>query len=81
MDKTHHSRISERDPTPCSPQPTRWRMLPADTGKSKRKEAEDEAPEKKAPPLDEKVLAGRPRRAAACKEQKLRDLFCQGREK
>ena len=28
-------------------------LLPADTGKSKRKKAEDEAPEKKAPPLDE----------------------------
>ena len=33
-------------------------LLPADTGKSKRKKAEDEAPEKKAPLLDEKVLAG-----------------------
>ena len=27
-------------------------LLPADTGKSKRKKAEDEAPEKKAPPLE-----------------------------
>ena len=45
-------------------------LLPADTGKSKRKKAEDEAPEKKAPPLDEKGPRRTARRRAAAKERK-----------
>ena len=56
-------------------------LLPADTGKSKRKKAEDEAPEKKAPPLDEKVLAGLPAAAQLQKSEKLRDLFAKGKQK
>ena len=54
-------------------------LLPADTGKSKRKE--DEAPEKKAPPLDEKVLAGLPAAEQLQKSEKLRDLFAKGKQK
>ena len=56
-------------------------LLPADTGKSKRKKAEDEAPEKKAPPLDEKVLAGLPAAEQLQKSEKLRDLFAKGKQK
>ena len=56
-------------------------LLPADTGKSKRKKAEDEAPEKKAPPLDEKVLAGLPAAEQLQKREKLRDLFAKGKQK
>ena len=56
-------------------------LLPADTGKSKRKKAEDEAPEKKAPPLDEKVLAGLPAAEQLHKREKLRDLFAKGKQK
>ena len=56
-------------------------LLPADTGKSKRKKAEDEAPEKKAPPRDEKVLAGLPAAAQLQKSEKLRDLFAKGKQK
>ena len=54
-------------------------LLP--TGKSKRKKAEDEAPEKKAPPLDEKVLAGLPAAEQLQKSEKLRDLFAKGKQK
>ena len=56
-------------------------LLPADTGKSKRKKAEDEAPEKKAPPRDEKVLAGLPAAEQLHKSEKLRDLFAKGKQK
>ena len=56
-------------------------LLPADTGKSKRKKAEDEAPEKKAPPLDKKVLAGLPAAEQLQKSEKLRDLFAKGKQK
>ena len=56
-------------------------LLPADTGKSKRKKAEDEAPEKKAPLLDEKVLAGLPAAEQLQKSEKLRDLFAKGKQK
>ena len=56
-------------------------LLPADTGKNKRKKAEDEAPEKKAPPLDEKVLAGLPAAEQLQKSEKLRDLFAKGKQK
>ena len=56
-------------------------LLPADTGKSKRKKAEDEAPEKKAPPLDEKVLASLPAAEQLQKSEKLRDLFAKGKQK
>ena len=56
-------------------------LLPADTGKSKRKKAEDEAPEKKAPPLDEMVLAGLPAAEQLQKSEKLRDLFAKGKQK
>ena len=56
-------------------------LLPADMGKSKRKKAEDEAPEKKAPPLDEKVLAGLPAAEQLQKSEKLRDLFAKGKQK
>ena len=56
-------------------------LLPADTGKSKRKKAEDEATEKKAPPLDEKVLAGLPAAEQLQKSEKLRDLFAKGKQK
>ena len=56
-------------------------LLPADTGKSKRKKAEDEAPEKKAPPLDETVLAGLPAAEQLQKSEKLRDLFAKGKQK
>ena len=56
-------------------------LLPADTGKSKRKKAEAEAPEKKAPPLDEKVLAGLPAAEQLQKSEKLRDLFAKGKQK
>ena len=56
-------------------------LLPADTGKSKRKKAEDEAPEKKAPPLDEKVLAGLPAAEQLQQSEKLRDLFAKGKQK
>ncbi len=54
-------------------------LLPADTGKSKRKKAEDEAPEKKAPkPLDEKGPRRTARRRAAAKERKAPRPLCQG---
>ena len=56
-------------------------LLPADTGKSKRKKAEDEAPEKKAPPLDEMVLAGLPAAEQLQQSEKLRDLFAKGKQK
>ena len=56
-------------------------LLPADTGKSKRKKSEHEAPEKKAPPLDEKVLAGLPAAEQLQKSEKLRDLFAKGKQK
>ena len=56
-------------------------LLPADTRKSKRKKAEDEAPEKKAPPLDEKVRAGLPAAEQLQKSEKLRDLFAKGKQK
>ena len=56
-------------------------LLPADTGKSKRKKAEDEAPEKKAPPRDEKVLSGLPAAEQLQKSEKLRDLFAKGKQK
>ena len=56
-------------------------LLPADTGKSKRKKAEDEAPENKAPPRDAKVLAGLPAAEQLQKSEKLRDLFAKGKQK
>ena len=56
-------------------------LLPADTGKSKRKKAEDEAPEKKAPPMDQNVLAGLPAAEQLQKSEKLRDLFAKGKQK
>ena len=56
-------------------------LLPADTGKSTRKKAEDEAPEKTAPPLDEQVLAGLPAAEQLQKSEKLRDLFAKGKQK
>ena len=57
-------------------------LLPADTGKKHKKaDAEDAAPEKKASPLDEKLLASLPAAELLQKSEKLRDLFAKGKQK
>ena len=57
-------------------------LLPADTGKKHKKpDTEDAAPEKKAPPLDEKLLASLPAAEQLQKSEKLRDLLAKGKQK
>ena len=57
-------------------------LLPADAGKKhKKSDAEEAAPEKKAPPLDEKLLASLPAAELLQKSEKLRDLFAKGKQK
>jgi len=57
-------------------------LLPADTGKKhKKSDTEDTTPEKKAPPLDEKLLASLPAAELLQKNEKLRDLFAKGKQK
>ena len=59
-------------------------LLPVDSGRSKRKKSEGEeaaAPEKKAPPLEEKVIASLPAAEHLQKHEKLRDLFARGKQK
>ena len=50
-------------------------LLPAESKSSSKKAESEEAPEKKAPPLDEKLLAGLPAAELLQKSEKLRDLF------
>ncbi len=56
-------------------------LLPADTGKKRKKPEGEEQPEKKAPPLDEKLIAGLPAAELLQKHEKLRDLLAKGKQK
>ena len=59
----------------------RAELLPPDTRRRKRKKAEAEAPETKAPPQGAKVRARLPAAEQLQKSEKLRDLFAKGKQK